>query len=169
MFIYTIYFQKKTITAWLLPLDTSLYKINKGIGKYQTFFQGMLWKWAIKCLLFLESKVVPTFAVVFTAAYLGAAVYCYNDYWFYPIENFHKFLMLCRSFSINVIINNCKCSKKKLNWRLNKNTNRIYQTSSLVLGGVISYYFLNKRRCFEIWFIWRENTNVIYQNPFVKF
>ena len=32
-------------------------------------------------LLFLESKVVPFFAIVFTMAYLSAAIYCYNDYW----------------------------------------------------------------------------------------
>ena len=31
-------------------------------------------------LLFLESKVVPSFAIVFTMAYLSAAIYCYNDY-----------------------------------------------------------------------------------------
>ena len=34
----------------------------------------------IGILIFLESKVVPTFAVLFTIAYLGAAIYCYNDY-----------------------------------------------------------------------------------------
>ena len=34
----------------------------------------------VKVTLFLESKVVPTFALVFTVAYLSAAIYCYNDY-----------------------------------------------------------------------------------------
>ena len=35
---YVFTFKNKTIKAWLIPMNTSLYKITKGIGKYYNLF-----------------------------------------------------------------------------------------------------------------------------------
>ena len=38
LFIYNnICFQNKATNSWILPMDTNLYKISKGFGKYESF------------------------------------------------------------------------------------------------------------------------------------
>ena len=54
---------------------TKFQKVLVSMKVFQRYYMDQTYR-----NIFLESKVVPTFALLFTMAYWSAAVYCYYDY-----------------------------------------------------------------------------------------